>query len=180
MKFSRLPSAMGVSFTCCEYGGGVSRGFARKRRGDSCLSPTLVGARLLGGGPSSGAPGAGLLGPERRWRRSAPVGLRQFHDVARGGHPAGAWRSRSSWGVLDPSAGHPVCRSNPRETAAEAADPRLPKRHALGVLIVKGPAGLATPLWRPEKQVRDVTKNQREAPSQKPQSGKVGSPGECC
>lgn len=86
---------MDVPFTCCENGRSGSRCFARKTRGDACLSPTLEGARLLGGCLSSGAAWRGAPRARAVLEVLAPPVLPQLHDVARG---ASALRSLGALG----------------------------------------------------------------------------------
>ena len=122
MRFSRPLSGLFFPAAECESNGGGCRCFARKRHGGSCRYAHLCGREASRWRPFLRGAWAGLLGPERRWRRYAPAGRRSSTTSSGDGY------SSESWRPLGFSSGSGlVCRwpltkgECPRDAAAEAA-----------------------------------------------------------
>lgn len=109
-------------------------------------------------------------------------GPQQLHTgVVRGGCSAESWRSRSLLGGSGRELWTPREKGEcPVKRRLRRLDQRPPESAFTLSIDWEGSPDLAPSPLGPAKQVRDATRKPREMPSQKPQSGKSGSPGECC
>lgn len=162
----------------------------------------LAGPGLCAEGSPEGEPDrTGVPQDAGAWRVRAafPGALRDGARERRNccapmGRSSSTRRRREGWALrcLGPLGGSREARGT-RESCLPRAEGRGPgegKRRRLDQrppesaftlgIDWEGPAGLALPPSGPAKQVRDETQKQRVTPFQKLQSGKSGSPGECC